>query len=81
MRAELRDWLAQIGMRSAEAEEIVLAVWEAGANAIEHAQQPSEQIFRVDGLVASAGRLRLEVRDTGGWKQSNGAGDRGSGSR
>jgi anti-sigma regulatory factor (Ser/Thr protein kinase) len=79
MRTELRDWLERVGVPSADAEEIVLAAWEAGANAIEHAQGPTERLFRVEGSLAPAGRLRLEVRDTGRWKPSNGADDRGLG--
>ena len=56
------------------AAEAVLAVWEACANAVEHAQQPSQSSFRLRATLDDAGRMRIEVRDSGQWKAGRGHG-------
>ena len=61
------------------AAEAVLAVWEACANAIEHAQQPSQSSFRLRATLDDAGRMRIEVRDSGQWKPGTGSAERGLG--
>jgi anti-sigma regulatory factor (Ser/Thr protein kinase) len=79
MRQSLRSWLAGAGVEEVAAAEIALAVWEAGANAIEHAQQPTQPTFELTALLDDAGWARFEVRDSGTWKQGDGSFDRGLG--
>ena len=74
MREVLRAWLARGKVDEGVAAEAVLAVWEACANAIEHAQQPSQLSFRLRATLDDAGRMRIEVRDSGQWKPGNGVG-------
>jgi anti-sigma regulatory factor (Ser/Thr protein kinase) len=57
----------------------VLAVWEACANAVEHAQMPSASSFEIEARLDDAGRMRIEVRDSGQWKESGGSVGRGLG--
>ena len=79
MRQSLRSWLAGAGVEEVAAAEIALAVWEAGANAIEHAQQPTQPTFELRALLDDAGWARFEVRDSGTWKPGDGSFDRGLG--
>jgi GAF domain-containing protein/anti-sigma regulatory factor (Ser/Thr protein kinase) len=78
-RHELRRWLAEARVDENEAADTVLAVWEACANAAEHAQIPSEQSVRLHAMIDTAGRLRVEVGDSGRWKAGDGSADRGLG--
>ena len=64
MRDGLRSWLSRANVADDEAAEAVLAVWEACANAVEHAQVPSESSFQLEARLDDAGRMRVEVRDT-----------------
>lgn len=79
MRHELRAWLSDANVGEDAVGEVVLAVWEACANAAEHAQQPSQPSFRLRAMLDDAGRMRVEVRDGGQWKAGDGATDRGLG--
>jgi anti-sigma regulatory factor (Ser/Thr protein kinase) len=80
VRDALRAWLEGAPVERSEAEEIVLAAWEACANAIEHAVEPR------DGMVTVRAALRdsvaqVVVEDTGGWTTPAPASDRGLGLR
>ena len=79
MREVLRAWLQRGKVDEGVAAEAVLAVWEACANAIEHAQQPSQTSFRLRATLDDAGRMRIEVRDSGQWKPGAGSAERGLG--
>ncbi len=79
MRARLRSWLDDGNVGDDAAGEVVLATWEACANAIEHAQEPSKATFRLDARLDDADWIRLEVRDSGRWKPGNGTVGRGLG--
>jgi anti-sigma regulatory factor (Ser/Thr protein kinase) len=79
MREVLRAWLARGNVDPGIAAEAVLAVWEAGANAVEHAQHPSQSSFRLRATLDDAGRMRIEVRDSGSWKTGPGTAERGLG--
>ena len=72
MRNGLRSWLSRGNVPDEEAAEAVLAVWEACANAVEHAQTPSLASFEIEARLDDAGRMRVEVRDTGQWKEGKG---------
>jgi GAF domain-containing protein/anti-sigma regulatory factor (Ser/Thr protein kinase) len=81
MRTSLRSWLAAAGVVPAEVEDIVLAAWEACANAVEHAQEPARETFELDAARDGHGGVRLSVRDSGRWKPAldGAASDRGLG--
>ena len=79
MREVLRAWLQRGKVDEGVAAEAVLAVWEACANAVEHAQQPSQSSFRLRATLDDAGRMRIEVRDSGQWKPGAGSAERGLG--
>jgi GAF domain-containing protein/anti-sigma regulatory factor (Ser/Thr protein kinase) len=80
VRERLRPWLAKAGASAAEADDIVLAAWEACANAIEHAQEPTLPDFAFEASRA-AGRVRVAVRDHGRWKPEVARAYRGFGLR
>jgi GAF domain-containing protein/anti-sigma regulatory factor (Ser/Thr protein kinase) len=78
VRNELREWLALTPANEAEASDVVLAAWEACANAVEHAQAPSESTFALEA--SSIGRsVLLRVRDSGRWRAEEERPDRGLG--
>jgi anti-sigma regulatory factor (Ser/Thr protein kinase) len=79
MRDVLRAWLKRGNVDPTVAGEAVLAVWEAGANAVEHAQSPSESFFRLQATLDDGGRMRIEIRDSGRWKPGVGTAERGLG--
>jgi anti-sigma regulatory factor (Ser/Thr protein kinase) len=79
MRESLRSWLSRGNVPDEDAAETVLAVWEACANAVEHAQAPSRGSFEIEARLDDAGRMRVEVRDSGQWKDTDGSADRGLG--
>ncbi len=79
MRASLRSWLSDGLVEAGAAGEVVLATWEAGANAIEHAQRPTQTTFRLGARLDDGGWLRVEVQDSGRWKPGDGSTDRGLG--
>ena len=79
MREGLRSWLTQGNVGADDAAEAVLATWEACANAVEHAQSPSESSFRLVARLDDAGRMRIQVRDSGQWKPGDGTAERGLG--
>lgn len=69
VRRELRRWLARAGVEGAPADDIVLASWEACANAVEHPIEPDAA-----GEIDVEASLRaecvcVEVRDTGRWRE------------
>jgi anti-sigma regulatory factor (Ser/Thr protein kinase) len=68
LRAALRAWLAEVGIETDAAEDVVLAAWEVCANAIEH---PIDRKGAGVTLVAEATALgvRVAVHDTGSWRE------------
>jgi anti-sigma regulatory factor (Ser/Thr protein kinase) len=78
VRRELREWLARTPASESEANDVVLAVWEACANAVEHAQAPTAATFALEA--SSLGRsVLVRVRDSGRWKPAEERSDRGLG--
>ncbi len=67
MRIALRRWLADVGLETEAAEDVVLAAWEVCVNAVEHAVEPQDGVT----LVASRTRLgvRIAVHDSGTWRE------------
>jgi GAF domain-containing protein/anti-sigma regulatory factor (Ser/Thr protein kinase) len=77
IRQLLRRWLAARGATDAESYDIVVALQEACANAIEHAYGPGPAEFEVEAECED-GRVIVTVRDRGGWRPPRGR-DRGRG--
>ncbi len=78
LRGELRAWLLDVGATTREAGEVLIAVGEACANAIEHARAPAGSAIDVDGRL-TGGAIALRVRDRGRWRTGASEPDRGRG--
>jgi GAF domain-containing protein/anti-sigma regulatory factor (Ser/Thr protein kinase) len=71
MRPLLRRWLGKWGAGPDETYDIVVAVQEASANAIEHAYSPGGATFDVEAEYAE-GTITITVRDWGRWRAPRG---------
>ncbi len=80
LRQELERWLDSAAVPDVDARDILLATWEAGANAIEHADAGDGAVVRVDAAL-SGDRVRIGVIDRGRWKEPEVRHDRGLGLR
>jgi serine phosphatase RsbU (regulator of sigma subunit)/anti-sigma regulatory factor (Ser/Thr protein kinase) len=78
VRDAVRTWVAGTTLTPEDARAVVLAVWEACANAVEHATHPNGDHVDVRGEVTEDG-VRLVVDDTGAWKDPTARVDRGLG--
>ena len=78
VRDALRAWLSGVELERSEAEEVVLATWEACANAIEHAVEPVAGIVVVHANIEDS-LIRVTVGDTGRWAPPSEREDRGLG--
>jgi len=78
LRRELELWLERAAIPQTDARDVVLATWEAGTNAIEHAQDARDQLVRVHAELIGD-RLHVEVTDSGRWKPPEERPDRGLG--
>ena len=78
LRVSFGRWLERAGIPDADRRDLVLATWEAAANAIEHARNPAEGTV---GITASLGgdTVRVEVRDSGAWREPSDRPERGLG--
>jgi GAF domain-containing protein/anti-sigma regulatory factor (Ser/Thr protein kinase) len=72
MRRSLEDWLSRAGVEEAAAYDVMVAVGEAAANAVEHAYGPSEADFRLAATI-DAGAIVVTVMDAGRWRPARGA--------
>jgi serine/threonine-protein kinase RsbW len=79
VRHSLRAWLSEGDIEANAAAEVVLAAWEACANAVEHAQRPQQLTIEFRAMLDDAGWIRVEVQDSGQWKSGDGSADRGLG--
>jgi anti-sigma regulatory factor (Ser/Thr protein kinase) len=75
-REALRLWLAGAPVAEMDAHDVVLAAWEASANATEHSA--SQSGFRLHAQLA-AGTVRIVVEDSGTWLPPTVRPDRGRG--
>ncbi len=80
LRGDLRAWLASVGATASEAGDVLIAVGEACANAIEHANARSGSAIDVRGQLLG-GEVVLRVRDRGAWRPAEPHADRGHGLR
>ena len=78
VRDALRLWLANAPVSDEEAHEVVLAAWEACANAVEHPQDARKHAFTLSAR-ADDGRILIDVTDSGSWRNGRGHPDRGLG--
>jgi serine phosphatase RsbU (regulator of sigma subunit)/anti-sigma regulatory factor (Ser/Thr protein kinase) len=80
VRDALRAWLEGVELERSEREDVVLATWEACANAIEHAVEPQIDIVAVTARLDD-GRIRVTVSDSGRWAPPSMRENRGLGLR
>jgi serine phosphatase RsbU (regulator of sigma subunit)/anti-sigma regulatory factor (Ser/Thr protein kinase) len=80
IRDAMRTWLGGAPIGRADAEDVVLATWEACANAIEHAVEPTDRTLTLRASLKDS-RIRIVVRDTGTWAPHSTRPDRGLGLR
>lgn len=69
LRERLRLWLDEIEVNEEEAFDVLLAVGEAFANAVEHPRAPAVKLIEVEAESAG-GALTVVVRDFGTWADS-----------
>ncbi|MBJ7456280.1 MAG: SpoIIE family protein phosphatase [Thermoleophilia bacterium] len=82
VRAELREWLAGLGVPPADVEDVVLASGEALANSVEHGHgsRGVGAVFLRAAVDATRSELDVEVVDDGRWRTPPAdPGDRGRG--
>ncbi|MEA2308370.1 MAG: hypothetical protein QOI65_656 [Thermoleophilaceae bacterium] len=77
MRRSLSSWLAALGAGEDESYDILLAVGEAAANAVEHAYGPVDEQFVLTAEIVE-GEVHLTVADQGRWRPARGT-NRGRG--
>jgi serine phosphatase RsbU (regulator of sigma subunit)/anti-sigma regulatory factor (Ser/Thr protein kinase) len=80
VRDAIRAWLVGTPLERADRHDVVLAVWEACANSIEHGVSADGGSLRVRAEVTEAG-VRISVDDTGRWVPQTERADRGLGLR
>lgn len=80
VRDALRVWLEGAPLSRSDAKDVVLASWEACANAIEHARDPGADYVSVHAEVDDS-VVRVVVEDTGHWAPPADRFDRGLGLR
>ena len=80
VRDALRFWLEGTSLERVDAHNVVLATWEACANAIEHAREPGSDRIGIRAEVTSL-TVRVHVEDTGRWAPPADRVDRGLGLR
>lgn len=78
LRKQLRAWLAQLDLTEDEAYDVLLAVGEACANAVEHAYGSGDGPVEVAGVVSRTA-LELTVSDRGAWTGPPSESQRGQG--
>jgi serine phosphatase RsbU (regulator of sigma subunit)/anti-sigma regulatory factor (Ser/Thr protein kinase) len=80
VRDALRAWLEGSPLTGAEARDVVLASWEACANAIEHAAEPADDHVAVSATSSDSG-VTVVIEDSGRWVEPSERSDRGLGLR
>ena len=78
IRSSLSDWLERAHLPDAEAKDVLVSVWEAAANGIEHARDDEGGTIAVTATIVGD-RICVEVTDTGRWKDETQRDDRGLG--
>jgi anti-sigma regulatory factor (Ser/Thr protein kinase) len=78
VRAEARRWLSQAGVDLETTFDLVLAVSDACANAVEHPIARRSDCVEIGGSL-ERGEIVVTVRDFGAWRDDRAPGDRGRG--
>jgi anti-sigma regulatory factor (Ser/Thr protein kinase) len=78
LRASLREWLRGVDADPRAVPDLLVAITEACANAIEHAGDPAERTILITGRREN-GDVVLSVSDDGTWRVPAAPGDRGRG--
>ena len=78
VRDDMRRWLRSSGVDERAAGDVVLAVWEACTNAVEHPMEPRSRELVVEADIGAAG-VRVSIRDTGRWRPPSKRASRGLG--
>lgn len=65
------DWVRERGVPADLAEDVKLVVYEAMANAIEHAYPPGVEGIMIVSAVADARAVTVTVADTGLWREND----------
>lgn len=81
MRDALRVWLEHAPVTKAESHDVVLATWEACANAIEHPDRPEDPASFAVRAELDDSTVLVTIRDSGGWLAEVERPDRGLGLR
>jgi PAS domain S-box-containing protein len=81
LRRDLREWLLQAGLSSSRADDLVLAVDEACANAVEHAYDGDEGEVVVEVVRSPDQEVVVSVQDGGRWRDTPSSPNRGRGLR
>jgi anti-sigma regulatory factor (Ser/Thr protein kinase) len=80
VRDAMRSWLGGTPLERSAAEDVVLATWEACANAIEHAVDAADDIVTLRAELGKD-RIRVVVNDSGRWSPPEERANRGLGLR
>jgi serine phosphatase RsbU (regulator of sigma subunit)/anti-sigma regulatory factor (Ser/Thr protein kinase) len=72
LRRTLRQWLEALGAGELEVYDVLVAVTEAAANAVEHAYGPVDASFDVEVTATDDGEVLVVVRDQGRWRPPRG---------
>jgi anti-sigma regulatory factor (Ser/Thr protein kinase) len=72
LRRTLRQWLEAQGAEEMEVYDVLVAVTEAAANAVEHAYGPVDAGFDVEAFASQEGEVCMVVRDQGRWRPPRG---------
>jgi serine phosphatase RsbU (regulator of sigma subunit)/anti-sigma regulatory factor (Ser/Thr protein kinase) len=80
VRDSVRVWLEGTSLDDSDVRDVVLATWEACANAVEHARDPADDYVTVNASLTESA-VQITVDDTGGWAPPAERSDRGLGLR
>jgi GAF domain-containing protein/anti-sigma regulatory factor (Ser/Thr protein kinase) len=72
LRRTLRQWLEIHGATEMETYDVLVAVTEAAANAVEHAYGPVDAAFDVEAEMTGGGEVSVVVCDQGRWRPPRG---------
>jgi GAF domain-containing protein/anti-sigma regulatory factor (Ser/Thr protein kinase) len=72
LRRTLRPWLEGLGASDDEVYDMLVAVTEAAANAVEHAYGPVHATFEVEASASEDAEVSVVVRDQGLWRPPRG---------
>jgi anti-sigma regulatory factor (Ser/Thr protein kinase) len=72
LRRTLRRWLEGLGASELETYDVLVAVTEAAANAVEHAYGPGDASFDVEATLHDDADVLVVIRDQGRWRPPRG---------